>query len=159
MIQCIFENGSKVSLCHVTVGALAINDKDEVLLVKRDPSIHMGGKYTIPGGFLDRGEDAAEATLRELKEESGYNGKVIRLIQVNDSPLRPKEDRQNVDLIFLVKVMGNREKHDKEVSDVSWFSEESLPSDKEFAFDHRDLIIRFFKNKEKDFNIPILGKI
>ncbi len=63
--------------------------------------MHNGGKFTIPGGFLDRNENIEQGTLRELKEETGYEGKIICLFHINDNPTRPKEDRQNVDFIYM----------------------------------------------------------
>ncbi len=157
MIDCTFENGRKTSLRHITVGAIAINDSREVLLVKRDPRIHNGNKYTIPGGFLDRDEDTKDAVIRELKEETGYQGQVEDLFQVNDSPRRPKEDRQNVDFLFVVKIIGGEKTLNDEVSDIGWFDKENLPEDEDFAFDHRAIILRYFDYLGKPFTLPIIG--
>lgn len=159
MIQCSFENGNKAErgLRHVTVGAIAINENNEVLLVKRAANIHNGGKYTVPGGFLDRGESTSEGTLRELKEETGFDGEIVSLFRVNENPNRPKEDRQNVDFIYLVRVIGGSSTLNNEVSDIHWFTKETLPSDEEFAFDHRDSIMKSFEYLEKEFPLPIFG--
>lgn len=159
MIYCTFENGDKASkgLRHVTVGAIAINDKLEVLLVKRAPTMHNGGKFTIPGGFLDRDEDASHGALRELKEETGYEGQITCLFRVNDNPKRPKEDRQNVDFIYGVKVVGGVSKENSEVSNILWFKKEDLPKDEEFAFDHRESILKYFEYLEKQFTLPIIS--
>lgn len=56
MISCTFENGNKAlrGLRHVTVGAIAINENNQVLLVKRAVHLPNGGKLSIPGGLLDR---------------------------------------------------------------------------------------------------------
>jgi 8-oxo-dGTP diphosphatase len=158
MISCTFENGNTAAkgLRHVTVGAIAVNDKNEVLLVKRADNIHNGGKYTIPGGFLDRGENTTEATLRELKEETGYDGEIIKLFRINDSPNRPKEDRQNVDFLYLVNVVGGTKTENAEVSAIVWVAKDNLPADEEFAFDHRESILQYFAYLEKNFALPIL---
>ncbi len=156
MIVCEFENGGKGNLRHVTVGAIAINNKQEVLLIKRASS-HRFGTYTIPGGFLDRDENTEKATLRELKEETGYNGEIVNLFRVNDNPKRPKEDRQNVDFLYIVKITSGKPMLNKEVSEVGWFDETSLPSEEEFAFDHRDSILRYFDHLEQPISLPILG--
>jgi len=39
MIKCILENGRETSFRHVTVGSIVINEKQEVLLVKRAPNL------------------------------------------------------------------------------------------------------------------------
>lgn len=159
MINCTFEDGGKAlrGLRHVTIGAIAVNQDKQVLLVKRAINMHNGGKYTIPGGFLDRNENIAQGVLRELKEETGYDGEIVCLFRVNDNPNRPKEDRQNVDVIYIVEITSEEVKHDHEVSKVEWFDESNLPPEEEFAFDHRDSIVRYFEYLEKPFNLPIIG--
>jgi ADP-ribose pyrophosphatase YjhB (NUDIX family) len=157
MIKCILENGREASFRHVTAGSIAINERQEVLLVRRAENIHNGGKYTIPGGFLDRDEDIEYAALRELREETGYDGKIKFLFQVNDSPKRPKEDRQNVDFIFVAETIGGSKKLNREVSEIKWFAKEDLPKEEDFAFDHRAIILHYFKYLEKPFPLPIVG--
>lgn len=158
MINCTFENGGKASLRHVTVKALVVNDKNEVLLVKRAPNIFRGNTYDLPGGFMGRDEATQECALRELREETGINGKIEFLFLINDSPKRPKEDRQNVDFIYVVKPLGGTLSADEECSSVNWFSKEDLPPEEEFAFDHRSKsILRYFEYRKKPFPVPIIG--
>jgi 8-oxo-dGTP diphosphatase len=144
-------------LRHVTVGAIAVNDSKEVLLVRRAEGMHNGGKITIPGGFLDRNENTSEATLRELKEETGLEGEIVTLFRINDSPNRPKENRQNVDFLYIVKVTKGVESINKEVTNIFWSSKDKLPSDQEFAFDHRETIMKYFEYLENEFPLPIVG--
>ena len=160
MISCTFENGNKANLRHVTIGALVLNSKKEILLVKRPKSIVGEGKLTIPGGFLDRKENTAEGALRELREETGYKGTVQALFQINDNPRRPKEDRQNVDFIYLISLgeKGTVGTPD-EVRESIWFSEENLPGEDQFAFDHRNIILRYFQYLKNPFELPIVGPV
>jgi 8-oxo-dGTP diphosphatase len=158
MIKCILENGRETSFRHVTVGAIALNERREVLLVRRAKTLIRGDTYTLPGGFLDRGEDLEQGALRELKEETGYDGKIEALFQINGSPNRPKEDRQNVDFVFIVKVVGGEITLNQEVIDIKWFSKESLPSEEDFAFDHRAIILHYFEYLKKSFMLPIIGQ-
>jgi ADP-ribose pyrophosphatase YjhB (NUDIX family) len=158
MIKCILENGHETSFRHVTVGSIVVNEKQEVLLIKRAPTLSRGNKYSIPGGFLDRDENLEEGTLRELKEETGYDGKIEVLFQINDSPKRPKEDRQNVDFIFITKVIKGEMTLNNEVTNIHWFAKNDLPKEEDFAFDHRAIILRYFEYLEKSFSLPIVGK-
>lgn len=157
MITCTFENGNKASLRHVTVGALVVNDQQKILLVKRASKLWNGDKYTIPGGFLDRNEDTKIGALRELTEETGLTGHNPKLFRFNDNPHRPKEDRQNVDIMYAVEKVSGDVKADKEVATIEWFSEAVLPADEEFAFDHRESIVRYFAYLRKSFDLPIIG--
>lgn len=157
MITCQFENGGKGQLRHVTVKALTVNDKNEVLLVKRAKDLLRGDKYDIPGGFLDRDEDTRSCALRELFEEAGIEGEIKFLLRVNDNPKRPKEDRQNVDVIYIVRAVRGKLQTDHESTEAAWFSEENLPPEEEFAFDHRDSILKYFQYLKQPFELPIIG--
>lgn len=145
MICCTFENGKEALLRHVTVGVIVINTRKEFLLVKRAANLLRGNTYTIPGGFLDRGENLEKGALRELFEETGLTGKHAILFRINSSPDRPKEDRQNVDFIFIVKKFTGDLTNNKEVIEMRWFSEKDLPPDEKFAFDHRESIMFYLE--------------
>lgn len=61
-------------------GAIAVNG-DNILLIKR--GVEPGkGIWAPPSGFIDPGETAEEACLRELKEETGLEGNIKELIGV-----------------------------------------------------------------------------
>lgn len=61
--------------------ALVRNDKGEVLLVKRghEPG---RGKWALPSGFIEIDETPEKACLRELREETGLKGEIVRLAGV-----------------------------------------------------------------------------
>ncbi len=161
MITCFFEDGgkAKVGLRHVTVGAIAFNEHKQVLLVKRSNKYSRPGKYSVPGGFLDRDQTIQSAVLRELKEETGHSGELISLFHVNDFPDRPYEDRQNVDFVYLVKVTTGEFIKNEEVISITWFDEKSLPPESDFAFDHRITILKYFEYLQNPFALPLLGKL
>ncbi len=57
---------------------------DDVLVIQRGKPPYKG-EWSIPGGKIEFGETAAEAALRELKEETGVSARIIGLIDVIDS--------------------------------------------------------------------------
>jgi len=145
MITCQFEKGPKTSLRHVVVDALII-DENKILLIKRAEHLINGGKYALPGGYLDRDETAQQAVVREVMEETGYKVKVEKLFTIIDNPNRPQEDRQNVAFIYEVRSLGKVGEHDpSEVLDVKWYDLEKLPSKADFAFDHFQTILEYKK--------------
>src|SRR4029079_11811723 len=82
----------------VRVGAVCLIEREDRLLMLRQP--HRVG-WSLPGGLLDRGESAADAVVREVREELGLQIEVGRPVTVVvDSPLR------RVDVIFRVRVVG-----------------------------------------------------
>src|SRR5690348_15413586 len=77
-----------------TVGAVCLLQRQDRLLMLRQP--HRVG-WSLPGGLLDRGETAAQAVVREVREEIGLDIEVGRPVTVVvDSPLR------RVDVIYRV---------------------------------------------------------
>ena len=119
MITCTFENGGRARLRHVAVHAIVEKD-DSLLLVKRAPRLSEGGKWGLPGGFLDRDETLAAGALRELREETGWEGRVVSLLRINSRPDRPREDQQNIAFDFIIEPLEKRGEPDAESSDVQW---------------------------------------
>lgn len=56
---------------------------DEVLLIRRGTSPRMG-EWSLPGGRIEPGERAIDAALRELREETGVEARILGLIAVVD---------------------------------------------------------------------------
>jgi 8-oxo-dGTP diphosphatase len=55
----------------------------EVLLIRRGRPPRLG-EWSLPGGRIEWGEGAAEAALRELREETGVEAELTGLIDVVD---------------------------------------------------------------------------
>lgn len=140
MINCEFEDGKKANLRHVTVDAIAVKD-GKILLVSRGQALTQGGKYAFPGGYLDRGETPEQAALRELREETGYEGSIKRLVTILADPKR--DDRQNVSFVFEIHVGERTGEPDSESSRVDWIELKALPDKEQFAFDHFDVLRNF----------------
>jgi ADP-ribose pyrophosphatase YjhB (NUDIX family) len=69
------------------VAGCFVIDSGRVLLLRRgiEPAL---GKWTFPGGYVDFGENAAEAALRETREEVGMRAALGPLLGVfNDSAI------------------------------------------------------------------------
>lgn len=146
MITCYLENNKKRLFRHVTVSAIVVR-RNKILLVRRNPKAKEGNKYCFPGGFLDRDETLPQAVLRELKEETGYEGKILELFRINDNPKRKGEDRQNVDLTFLIQPMKKVSKPNWEIKEAGWFKLDSLPAPGKFAFDNYKTLMLYKKGK------------
>ncbi len=62
------------------VKAITVNSAGDVLLIRH--SYHLSDRWMLPGGGIDKGEDALLAGLRELREETGCTGHDARLLGV-----------------------------------------------------------------------------
>ncbi|MCL5667209.1 MAG: NUDIX domain-containing protein [Patescibacteria group bacterium] len=65
----------------VPVGVIT-NEKGGVLITKRgeDESAETENKWELPGGTLEFSETPEETVVREVKEETGLNVEIIRLL-------------------------------------------------------------------------------
>ncbi len=155
MITCNFEDGGQASLRHVVVHCLV--EKDGALLLgKRTGDILESGKWALIGGFLERGETAAECAVRELREETGWAGEVVSLFRINTTPNRPHEDRQNIAIEFIMRVSKKLGEADWENSKVEWIPLDKLLAFDQFAFDHGETIRLYLEYRKKKFQLPLV---
>ena len=103
------------------VGVVCFKD-DQVLLVKRaKPPITW--EWSIPGGGQELGETTREAALRELKEETGVDARLIGLIDVIDTVRKDEEGRIQFHYTlvdFAAEWLAGEPVADDDVSDARW---------------------------------------
>jgi len=155
MITCTFEKNYKAKLRHVVVHAI-VEKSGSLLLVKRSMDIIEPGKWALPGGFLARDETLKKGVLRELLEETGWEGEIIALFHITSNPNRPHEDRQNVAFSFIIKPTQEVSKPDKESTEVEWVPIEKLPPLDEMAFDHGEIVQLYLKYRKIPFSLPVV---
>jgi len=108
----------------VAIGAVVGNDRGEILLIQRSDS----GIWLYPTGWADIGYSPAEVAIKEVREETGIEVEVRRLIGVFDG-LRLGFTRTPLySLVFLCHAVGGTlAAHPLECLDVGWFSPDDLP--------------------------------
>ena len=107
-----------------TVGALILNSKNEILLMK---SPKWKDKFTIPGGHVEVGENIETALKREIKEEVNLDIEVIRLLDVQEAIFSKEffKPKHFIFLDYLCKAKSdNAEADKKEAEEVMWSSPE-----------------------------------
>ncbi len=163
MITCIFENGNVAlpGIRHVTTSNIILNDKNQVIMCLRGSKngipILESGKWGLLGGFVDRDETVSESVRREVMEESGWTIDEVSLFCINDNPNRPKEDRQNIDFVYIARVVSQKEVIDEEVRELRWFDLDKLPPDDQIAFDHSLALKIYKKHLKNPLHLPIFG--
>jgi ADP-ribose pyrophosphatase YjhB (NUDIX family) len=104
-------------------------DRRKVLLTKRADN----GRWCLPGGHFEPGEDVAEACVREMREETGLEVRVVRLIGVYSSPNTVLDYGEGgrfqvVALNFEVETIGGALGLSDETTDAGYFTAEEIAS-------------------------------
>ena len=110
----------------VGVGGVVIRD-GRALLVRRG-SEPLKGQWSIPGGTLELGETIAEGVVRELREETGLDVRVVDLIEVFER-IFPGEGRPQyhfVILDYLCEAPNGTPQPGSDVTDVAFATEGEL---------------------------------
>ncbi len=69
---------------HIRIGVGAVVFRgEEVLLVRRGKE-PFKGQWSIPGGGLEHGERLTDAVIREVREETGVEAKIVGLLDAFD---------------------------------------------------------------------------
>lgn len=90
------------------------------------------GRWTLPGGWADVNDTPREAVEREMREETGYEGKATKIIAVFDREARghlPPLPFHVYKIFFLCEITGGEAKpsHEHEIGEVGFFDVNDLP--------------------------------
>ena len=108
----------------VAVVALVIRD-GRALMVRRtmDPE---RGKWAFPAGYLDYGEDPREAAAREVREETGIEVRVTRLIDVL-GPDRTIKAKASLVILFEAEALGGDLRAEDDVDRAEFVARDEVP--------------------------------
>lgn len=119
----------------LTVDCVVFDRDGRLLLIKRGHP-PFKGKYALPGGFVDVGETVEQAALRELKEETGIEGKIVRLIGVYSDPKRDPR-AHSVSAAFLIKPRSTNARGGDDAQSAEFVAEWRALK---LAFDHNHIM-------------------
>lgn len=109
-----------------------VERQGRVLMIKRNNQVGFG-LWSMPGGYVDRGEVVEEAAAREVQEETGLEVEVQRLVGLFSEKGHPV-----VVVAFSASETGGRLAAGPEAQEVGFFSLDDLP---EMAFPRDELIL------------------
>ncbi len=113
-----------------------VEQDGKILLVKRavNPEI---GKWALPAGYVDGGEDPALAAIRETGEETGLTIEVLRLIDVIF-------DGTVILIVYEACPIGGTLGASDDAEAVDFFGPDELP---ELAFRSTQLLVAAWRSK------------
>ncbi len=103
-----------------------------VLVRRRNPPVG----WALPGGFIDYGESAPAAAVREAKEETGLDVELKGLLGVYSEPTRDPRFH-TLSVVFVASATGRLAAGD-DAADAVAFPLEALPES--ICFDHARII-------------------
>ncbi len=132
----VFHLDPKVVACSV------VEMDGRIVLLKRaiDPQ---KGKWVLPGGYVDRGEEVKAAAVRETEEECGLKIRTKDLLGLYSYP-----GRISVVIVYVAEPSGGKLIVGDETAEVGLYSPESIPWD-ELAFQSTiDALKDYLKKRE-----------
>ena len=113
----------------LVAGCLVVDDASRVLLLRRAIKPRLG-YWTFPGGYVDLGETAAQAAVRETAEEVGVTVTVGELIGIYFDLANPKD----AIAVYLANPGRETPTISAEAAQVQYFAPGQIPWD-QLAFE------------------------
>jgi ADP-ribose pyrophosphatase YjhB (NUDIX family) len=101
--------------------------RDERILLVREIS---DGRWTLPGGWADVNQSPKDSVEREVREESGFEARAVKLAAVCDRRLHnpvPHHPYSIYKLFFICELTGGAASPSLETSAVEFFPRDGLP--------------------------------
>jgi NAD+ diphosphatase len=127
----------------VSAGVLILDGRGEALFIRRarDPGRN---KLAVPGGFVDRGETAEAAAMREVREEAGVKLTSVQFLASFPNLYSYRSvEYATLDLFFVARVAAREASPLDDVTEVVWAHPGSL-RDEDLAFPSHVKALRFF---------------
>ena len=130
---------------EATVGALIVNEKGEILLVR---SYKWGNKYTVPGGHIELGERSEAAIKREVKEEVGLDVDPVKLLLVQEAifPADYVKHEHYIFMDYLCRSKSSAVKVDREEIQEYLWVESDHALQLELESHTRNLVTEYLKD-------------
>ena len=123
-----------------TVDIIIEIESKGIVLIKRKNPPH---GWALPGGFVDYGEPLEEAAVREAKEETDLDVKLIKQFHTYSGPDRDPR-HHSISTVYIAKAKGTPQAKD-DAMEIGIFDTLNLPN--KIAFDHRIILRDYFKSK------------
>lgn len=134
---------SRYPFVYVTVDVVVLTLRAEALhaLVVRRSAEPFQGRWALPGGFVDEGEDLEAAAVRELREETAISSP-LRLEQLKTYGDPERDPRHRVVSVAWLAVLpdGPEPTAGTDAAEAQWQPVETLSGRGRLAFDHSQIL-------------------
>jgi 8-oxo-dGTP diphosphatase len=118
---------------------IELKERGIVLIQRKNPP----PGWALPGGYVDYGESLEEAAVREAREETSLDVKLVRQFHsYSDSSRDPRQ--HTITTVFIGRAEGEPAAAD-DAKEVGVFAREDLP--RVLAFDHEQILRDYFEGK------------
>jgi ADP-ribose pyrophosphatase YjhB (NUDIX family) len=124
-IQGLFDQESGYATPKIDVRGAVFRD-ERILLVREA----LDGGWTLPGGWADVNQTARECVEREIREESGFEARAIKLAAVYDYRRQGNHrplPHSIYKLFFICELIGGEARTSLETSAVEFFAPDEVP--------------------------------
>ena len=152
-VLALFEAEQGYATPKVDVRAAVFDAQHRLLMVRETAD---DGRWTLPGGWADVNQTASECALREIREESGYEARIVKLALLHD---RARQGHQPsglysiYKLFFVCDLTGGAPQASLETSEVRFFAEHEIPEDLSIGRTLPHQIARLFAH-HRDPSLP-----
>jgi 8-oxo-dGTP diphosphatase len=112
-----------------------------IVLIERKNPPH---GWAIPGGFVDCGESLERAALREAKEETSLDVKLVEQFHSYSDPRRDPRFH-TISTVYIATAEGTP-KADDDAKEARLFTDDDLPAS--IVFDHPQILRDYFRYKK-----------
>ena len=110
----------------VIAALVFIQHEDAILLVKQAYGRRC---WSLPGGVVEYGESVDQAAIREVKEETGLDIRLRRVVGIYSKP-----EEHSLAITFEGEVVGDELVAQHEISDCQYFNFDDLPAAREHFY-------------------------
>ncbi|CAM1154460.1 Uncharacterised protein g11239 [Pycnogonum litorale] len=138
----------------IGIGAIVVNEKNEILVIKQKyHQVRIIWKF--PGGYIEKGEDLAEAAIREVKEETNVDTEFVSLVALRQAHT-VQFDCSDLYFICHLKLLSTSPeiKHcDIELHSCKWMKIDEYLSHEDSSEFCRFVVKSFIENKKNGLSI------
>ena len=125
VVRMLFRAEDGYATPKLDVRAAVFDETGRVLMVRE----RVDGAWSLPGGWADVGESLTEGAVREVREESGYDVAIDRLVGLYERERwgHPPLPFFTLKAVLAARVVGGAPAMSSETDEVGWFPRDALP--------------------------------